>query len=176
MSLRIRISALALLAATGCGGGDSESRATAAEVHAARLDAVVAAVQQRDGRPLMLNFWATWCPPCVAELPDLAVVGREYAPRGLQVLTVSYDAMVPGVGMDAALEAVRSHLRDAGLELEVLVFAAEDYDEIDRALALPGPVPVTLAFDREGKEVGRTEGETGAAGFRALAEQALGAR
>lgn len=43
------------------------------------------------GRPLAVNFWATWCPPCRAEMPDLEQTRRQHADRGLQVLGISID-------------------------------------------------------------------------------------
>lgn len=43
------------------------------------------------GRPLLLNFWATWCPPCVEELPMIDAFWRENAPKGHQVLALAVD-------------------------------------------------------------------------------------
>ena len=43
------------------------------------------------GRHVLLNFWATWCPPCVAEMPDLEKVYREFKAEGLVIVAVSID-------------------------------------------------------------------------------------
>ena len=43
------------------------------------------------GKYLLLNFWATWCPPCVEELPSLNTLHRELEPKGLIVLGISVD-------------------------------------------------------------------------------------
>ncbi len=43
------------------------------------------------GRPLLVNFWATWCPPCVEELPMIEAFWREHAAKGLQVLALAVD-------------------------------------------------------------------------------------
>lgn len=43
------------------------------------------------GKVLLLNFWASWCPPCVEETPSLSELAKEFAPKGLVVLAVSVD-------------------------------------------------------------------------------------
>lgn len=42
------------------------------------------------GKVVLVNFWATWCPPCRAEIPDLIRLQHEYRSRGLQVIGVTY--------------------------------------------------------------------------------------
>jgi thiol-disulfide isomerase/thioredoxin len=44
-----------------------------------------------DGKILVLNFWATWCPPCVEETPSLSRFAQVYAPKGVVVLGISVD-------------------------------------------------------------------------------------
>ena len=43
------------------------------------------------GQPLLVNFWATWCPPCVEELPMIEAFWREQGPKNLQVLALAID-------------------------------------------------------------------------------------
>jgi thiol-disulfide isomerase/thioredoxin len=52
---------------------------------------------------IALNFWATWCPPCVAEIPDLIALQQKYAPDGLVVIGISVDYSPDGVNPPAAL-------------------------------------------------------------------------
>ena len=163
---------LALAALAACAPG------TAPEAPAPRvvgLDAVQARLAEARGEPLLLNFWATWCAPCVAELPELVEVAEEFRGEGVRLLTISYDYMVPGpADAEEALGLVRAHLERAGLEMEVLVYDEDDYDGINDLLDLPGPIPVTIAFGADGQEVARVEDQADADGFRALARAALG--
>lgn len=47
------------------------------------------------GRPLMINFWATWCPPCVEELPLLNSFFQENSSKGWQVVGIAVDKLAP---------------------------------------------------------------------------------
>jgi thiol-disulfide isomerase/thioredoxin len=42
------------------------------------------------GKVVLINFWATWCPPCRAEMPDLVRLQREHGKEGLQIIGVTY--------------------------------------------------------------------------------------
>lgn len=53
------------------------------------------ALKTLQGRPLLINFWATWCPPCVEELPLLDAFYRENAAKGWQVLGLAVDKVGP---------------------------------------------------------------------------------
>lgn len=64
-----------------------------------------------EGRPLLLNFWATWCPPCRNEMADLNSLQQALAPKGLVLLAIS---------IDRDLNLVREFIRREGLTLIVL--------------------------------------------------------
>ncbi len=51
-------------------------------------------IAQMKGHPLVLNFWATWCPPCVKEMPSLDKIAKDYEAQGLVVVVASLDASV----------------------------------------------------------------------------------
>lgn len=56
-----------------------------------RLDGGTAKLSDFDGRPLLINFWATWCPPCVEELPLLDALHQRSGADGLQVIGIALD-------------------------------------------------------------------------------------
>jgi thiol:disulfide interchange protein DsbD len=99
------------------------------------------------GKVVVVNFWATWCVPCVHEIPGFNKLYRDYAPKGVAVL---------GIGMD-----------DEGAE-RIKPFLAKHPIDYPVGVGSPGmtdkykldALPVTLVFDRSGKQIKRFEGLT----------------
>jgi peroxiredoxin len=91
------------------------------------------------GDVLLLNVWATWCPPCVAEMPTMQAVHEAYADRGFRVVAVSVD--------DRGTEdLIREFLAEHGLTFEILhdpAFAIFDTYQLNG-------VPMTFLIDRGG--------------------------
>ncbi|CAH0351698.1 TlpA disulfide reductase family protein [Aquabacterium sp. CECT 9606] len=56
------------------------------------------ALSSLQGRPLLINFWATWCPPCVKEMPELDRFHREFSGQGWNVLGLAVDSPTPVKG------------------------------------------------------------------------------
>src|SRR6266436_3581 len=65
-----------------------------------RLDGGVTALDEHRERLVVLNFWATWCAPCTAEMPTLEALWRAYRDRGLVVVGVSVDRGAPATLID----------------------------------------------------------------------------
>jgi peroxiredoxin len=63
----------------------------APEIRLKDLDHKEVALTSMKGKVVLINFWATWCPPCKAEMPSLNSLYNEYKDRGLVVLAVSMD-------------------------------------------------------------------------------------
>jgi thiol-disulfide isomerase/thioredoxin len=102
------------------------------------------------GRPLVLNFWATWCPPCVKEMPELDRFATAFAARGGRVVGLAVDNPT----------AVRQHLAKAPVGYLIGV-AGFDGSQLSRSLGnSTGALPFTAVFDRRGAVVQRKLGET----------------
>jgi peroxiredoxin len=97
------------------------------------------------GRIVFLNFWATWCPSCIQEMPTMEVLHRKFADRGLVVLAVSY--------RDSAEEARRFVARH-GLSFAVLLDRDGEVLQKYGAWALP----TTFLVDRDGFLLGKAAG------------------
>jgi thiol-disulfide isomerase/thioredoxin len=102
------------------------------------------------GRPLVLNFWATWCPPCVREMPALDRFYRDHRARGWQVL---------GLAADNAA-AVREFLARAPVAFPIALAGFEGIDLSRRLGNLSGGLPFTVVFGRDGRLQHRHIGET----------------
>lgn len=110
----------------------------------------------------------------MAELPHLVQVAEEFAAAGGRVVAVSQDLFVPGVSADEAMAKVAAFVARRGLPIPVVVLDDEDLDGVNAAFDLPGPIPVTLAFDRAGQEVDRIEAGADVDRLRAMMRKALG--
>jgi thiol-disulfide isomerase/thioredoxin len=100
------------------------------------------------GQPMLVNFWATWCPPCVAELPTLGALARRYEGR-LRVVTVNVDELSVAPRAAAMLAE-----RGGG----ALPFWQDYSRYILFSSAAPG-LPTTILYDAEGRELARVAGE-----------------
>ncbi len=99
------------------------------------------------GRGLVVNFWATWCAPCVKEMPDLDKLNARLKAEGIEVLALSSDR--------EGARVVEPFYRK--LDLKSLPVLLDKSGTVARALKVTG-LPTTLIVDREGREVARVVG------------------
>ena len=146
------------------------------EVRVTDLKALEDAIAGYKGQALLVNFWASWCEPCVDELPELVEVAREHHGRGVVVLTVSFDLVTSEAPREDTLKEVGAFVTEQKLDLPVFLYDGPDHEGINQRFGLPGAVPVTIAIDKGGKVVDRHLGRATKERFAALIRRALRAR
>lgn len=99
------------------------------------------------GRTVLLNFWATWCVPCVKEMPELVELQKRIGPERLTVLALSQDRLDPA--------KVQAFVDKHGLGS--LTIMQDRTGDSGRAYGIRG-LPTSVVLDAEGREIARAEG------------------
>lgn len=121
------------------------------------------ALDQWRGKVMVVNFWATWCPPCRDEMPDFIRAQADYGSRGLQVV---------GIGIDE-IGKLRRFAADMGLNYPQLV-GGDATLEFARALGNPTRgLPFTVIVDRGGAIVHTQVGRVSARQLNATVNKLL---
>ena len=117
-----------------------------------QLDGATLALANLRGKPLLVNFWATWCPPCVRELPMINQFAQRQSAldgKGIQVLAIAVDQAA----------SVNKWLARQPLNLQVAMAGAGGVT-LTRSLGnINGGLPFTILFDAQGKVQTRKIGE-----------------
>ncbi|HEY9108467.1 MAG TPA: TlpA disulfide reductase family protein [Roseateles sp.] len=122
------------------------------------VDGAELAVARWRGKPLLVNFWATWCPPCVKELPEINQFYKEAQGKGWQVL---------GLAIDQA-EPVKAFLKKTPLDFAIALGGPEGLSLV-RDLGNPaGGLPFSVVFDETGEVSWRRLGVSRLEDLRAL--------
>ncbi|MDR1916085.1 MAG: TlpA family protein disulfide reductase [Synergistaceae bacterium] len=98
----------------------------------------------RDHKITMVNFWTTWCPPCIGEMPDLGKLGRAM-PDGTQLIGIALDAE-----NDETIQEAKSILRKANADFPQIVPCADMASILETVEA----IPTTIFVDSKGNIVG----------------------
>jgi len=98
------------------------------------------------GRVILLNLWATWCPPCREEMPSLDRLNAKLGGLDFEVVALS---------IDRDPDLIKPFYQDFGIR--TLKHYVDPTTKVSDTLRAPG-VPTTLLIDREGREIGRAMG------------------
>jgi peroxiredoxin len=134
--IRVNIFGAVLLAASAAGGLATVRVGAPPPDFTLRTKQGPVPLSQLRGKPVVINFWATWCPPCTDELPYFTRLAHDYGNR-VVIVTVSNEA--PGVAQD--------YLRARQLTLPLV---EDTGGTVFSAYALP-PIPGTVVVDPQGR-------------------------
>ena len=112
------------------------------------------------GKVVLLDFWATWCEPCKAEIPNFVEFQSKYRGQGLVVL---------GVSMDDSPDPVKAFYSKYQMNYPVVIGTAKTGDEYGGILGLP----IAFVLDRKGRIITRHIGATPPATFEKEIQAAL---
>ena len=115
------------------------------------------------GKVVFLNFWATWCPPCRAEIPDFVEIYGQYKSKGMEIIGISVDKMSP----NSLLPFVEKYK----ISYPVALYTPKIIKDYE-----PGQfIPTTIIIDKQGrirqKHIGQMDKETLKNYFLELAEE-----
>jgi thiol-disulfide isomerase/thioredoxin len=134
---------------------NASAPAAAAPVTFGDLDGLLAelAARRKSGRPVLLNFWATWCAPCVDELPALGNLSRELGAKDPEIIGVALDALtVPE--RERIEPKVRDMLTQSRVSYSNYVLMGEQ-EKFMKEFDVSGGIPLSILYDGGGKMVQR---------------------
>jgi peroxiredoxin len=99
-------------------------------------------LKELPGRVVVLNFWATWCPPCRKEMPDLEALYQQFKDQGLVILAIS----------DEEIEKVKPFIAQQKVTYPILLDPGRKVNEL---FEIEG-IPKTFVYDRNGKLVAQS--------------------
>ncbi|MCL4540560.1 MAG: TlpA family protein disulfide reductase [Bacteroidetes bacterium] len=115
------------------------------------------------GKTVLINFWATWCGPCKAELPDIEAISKEYASKGLVVIGVSEDEG------NNLVSTVSKFATQQGLTYQIVI----DDNSIADAYGNINAIPTSFLVGKDGKIVKQWVGEKDRAFFESVVKKYL---
>ena len=141
----------AALAGAVVGAFSLQSRSGAADLLAAEFHDLAGQPRRlRDwvGKPLLVNFWATWCAPCREEMPLLSVANEQYAAKRLQIV---------GIGIDSGAN-IAEFVKSVQIAYPILVAGSAAIDLMRKLGNTAGGLPYTIVLEPSGAVVGRKLG------------------
>ena len=168
----IGVLAVALVLGSGCGKGGSGGKAgaragevgsTAPEFALPDLDGRVIQSADYRGKVVILDFWATWCPPCRKEIPHFVALQSKYRGKGVEVVGLSLDK--------GGAQEVRPFAEENNVNYTMLIANQETTEAFG---GITG-IPTTFILDKEGKIAKRFLGYTDPAIFEETIQHLLSA-
>src|SRR5437762_7636968 len=126
----------------------------------------------KDTRPLLINFWATWCDGCREEFPDLVKINNDYRDKGLNFVSISLDDVTE------IKTAVPEFLKSMKAQMSVVLLNVKDPEPAIHAVdaTWDGALPATYLYDKDGKVVFKYFGAIKPAELRSAIDKQVGSK
>src|ERR1041384_2072952 len=112
---------------------------TAPQLRLRDLDGRAVRLSDYRGKVVLINFWATWCPPCRAEMPDLVRLQREHRKKGFQIIGITYPP--------ERKDRVRRFARSLKVNYPIILGTRQ----LKARFSSDETLPLTIVIDRDGK-------------------------
>jgi thiol-disulfide isomerase/thioredoxin len=138
-------------------------------VDAAGLQALL---KRNDAKPLLVNYWATWCDPCRDEFPDLVKIDADYRPKGLDFIAITLDDLAD------IKTGVPKFLREMHAQMPVYLLDLADPEPAINMVdpKWGGALPATFLYNAKGEVVYKSLGRIKIDELRAAIEKLVGTR
>ncbi len=113
------------------------------------LDGKTRDIKEWKGKNILLNFWATWCPPCRREIPDFIALQKKYGNQNFQIIGIAIDKE----------KSVRNFATKAGINYPIMMAEDGGIELLRRYGDTAGGLPYSVFINKQGKIVATITGE-----------------
>ncbi len=106
-------------------------------------------ISEWQGKIRIINFWATWCPPCIKEIPEFIALQEQYATKGVQFIGIAIDDQ----------ESVEKYLASTKINYPILIGEVNGIALAHQLGNVVDAVPFTLIVNQQGQIIHRQPGE-----------------
>jgi len=151
------MAAVVLLGALPLTAADEADTAPAPSLEEGDLAALKERIEADRGHPVLVNFWATWCLPCIHEMPLLNDIQKRGAPHGLRLLAISLDSFVYP-DSDEARRKVMKVVTERSFRLPGFLYLGDEAALVEE-FKVPSGLPHTILLGTGGEVLERIDGQ-----------------